>query len=73
MSNAEQIARAALGIEWNETSHQAKMLAEWVDKNQDEKMKRLAALIADDGHAMSFQSMGQYRNFLLREITETKP
>jgi hypothetical protein len=32
--------------------------------------ERLRALIADDAHAASFQSLGQYRAALLRTITE---
>ncbi|KAB0549764.1 DUF551 domain-containing protein [Pseudomonas argentinensis] len=31
-------------------------------------LQHLAALIANDGHAASFQSLGQYRNALLKEI-----
>lgn len=31
---------------------------------------RMRALIADDGHAMTFQSLGQYRTTLLRALAE---
>lgn len=31
-------------------------------------IKRLRALIADDAHALTFQTFGQYRTALLREI-----
>jgi hypothetical protein len=34
------------------------------------KAEQMRALIADDSHAASFQSLGQYRTALLRTITE---
>jgi len=33
-------------------------------------LQHLAALIANDGHAASFQSLGQYRSALLKEIAQ---
>lgn len=35
-----------------------------------EREARMRALIADDGHAMTFQSLGQYRTALLRALAE---
>lgn len=35
-----------------------------------EREARLRALIADDSYAMTFQSFGQYRTALLRELAE---
>ena len=35
-----------------------------------EREARMRALIADDGHAMTFQSLGQYRTTLLRALAE---
>lgn len=35
-----------------------------------EREARMRAMIADDGHAMTFQSLGQYRTSLLRALAE---
>lgn len=35
-----------------------------------EREARMRAMIADDGHAMTFQSFGQYRTALLRALAE---
>lgn len=37
-------------------------------KNRPDKLAQLAALVANDGWAMTFQSLGQYRTALLKEI-----
>jgi len=36
----------------------------------NEVLKRIYSLIADDRYAMSFQSLGQYRQALLKEILD---
>lgn len=37
-------------------------------KNQSSKLADVAALIADNAWAMSFQSLGQYRTALIKEV-----
>lgn len=41
-----------------------------IDKARDQELKleQLRKLIADDGYAMTFQSLGQYRTALLKEL-----
>ena len=36
--------------------------------NQNEQLRTMGRLIADDGFAVSFQSLGQYRAALLKEL-----
>jgi hypothetical protein len=42
------------------------------ENNAGVDLDRLSNLIADDGFAISFQSMSQYRSMLLREIEQTR-
>ncbi len=39
-------------------------------RRQANKMMAIRRLIADDGHAMTFQSLGQYRSALLKAVDE---
>lgn len=41
-------------------------------KRVDDKLSRLDALIASDAQAIGFQSLGQYRAWLLRELRQAR-